>query len=252
MPAKATKSALRALKKDELAAALRAMQLSEAGLKPELVDRLHEALQRQTASALPDEAAAPGSAESSRRRGHTPAAETFPAADAAATVPTPASGSTTGAPEAISGHEEPAALAAAAAMPDPPSAAAAAAETPGRQKLRPAASSVAPPAAPPAQQRQQQQQPECDVPTGLAVQWLGTSSGAPTAQRNVSSILLLQRQRVLMVDCGEGTINQLAVAGIDPVLVKGCDPAYIVLASHTAIRGSIRLYRAATLLYEAL
>lgn len=30
------------------------------------------------------------------------------------------------------------------------------------------------------------------LPTGLAVQWLGTSSGAPTQHRNVSSILLLQ------------------------------------------------------------
>ena len=60
------------------------------------------------------------------------------------------------------------------------------------------------------------------MPTGLAVQWLGTSSGAPTAQRNVSSILLLQRRRVLMVDCGEGTVNQLAIANVDPVLVQGC------------------------------
>jgi ribonuclease BN (tRNA processing enzyme) len=37
----------------------------------------------------------------------------------------------------------------------------------------------------------------------------------------VSSILLLQQRRVLMVDCGEGTVNQLAAAGIDPILVQG-------------------------------
>ncbi len=67
-----------------------------------------------------------------------------------------------------------------------------------------------------------QQQPRAnDVRTGLAVQWLGTSSGAPTQHRNVSSILLLQRRRVLMVDAGEGTARQLSVAGIDPALIAG-------------------------------
>lgn len=68
--------------------------------------------------------------------------------------------------------------------------------------------------------------PECNLRTGMAVQWLGTSSGAPTQQRNVSSILLLQRRQVLMVDCGEGTVNQLASAGVDAALISGCASVY--------------------------
>lgn len=79
--------------------------------------------------------------------------------------------------------------------------------------------------------------PECDLRTGMAVQWLGTSSGAPTQQRNVSSILLLQRRRVLMVDCGEGTVNQLATAGVDAALVSGYAPcvhtAYVYTHPYT-------------------
>lgn len=73
----------------------------------------------------------------------------------------------------------------------------------------------------PTQQDSPEAARECELRTGMAVQWLGTSSGAPTQQRNVSSILLLQRSRVLMVDCGEGTVNQLATAGLDVVLVSG-------------------------------
>lgn len=51
----------------------------------------------------------------------------------------------------------------------------------------------------------------------LYVTWLGTSSGAPTSRRNVSSMALrLDEENVLLVDCGEGTRNQLRTANIDP------------------------------------
>ena len=47
VPANATKSALKALKKEQLASILGGMGLTTGGLKPELVDRLHAALQQQ-------------------------------------------------------------------------------------------------------------------------------------------------------------------------------------------------------------
>ena len=47
------------------------------------------------------------------------------------------------------------------------------------------------------------------------VTWLGTSSGAPTSRRNVSSMALrLSPTSVVLVDCGEGTRNQLRTAKI--------------------------------------
>ena len=51
--------------------------------------------------------------------------------------------------------------------------------------------------------------------------WLGTSSGAPTSRRNVSSMALsLNSDTVVLVDCGEGTRNQLRSAQIDPATIS--------------------------------
>lgn len=47
--------------------------------------------------------------------------------------------------------------------------------------------------------------------TGCAVTWLGTSSGSPTHDRNVSCVAVeLGDGTVALVDCGEGTKRQIA------------------------------------------
>jgi len=51
------------------------------------------------------------------------------------------------------------------------------------------------------------------APTGLAVTWLGTSSGAPTKSRNVSSVAVRAPRRAVLVDAGEGSAKQLAALG---------------------------------------
>lgn len=53
-------------------------------------------------------------------------------------------------------------------------------------------------------------------------QWLGTSSGAPSNQRNISSILLRTRADTFMVDAGEGTVRQLMAANINPASIRRC------------------------------
>jgi hypothetical protein len=252
--ARSTKAELRSLRKEQLAAALQTRGLDDKGLKPELVNRLFAASQqggaddvasggpsqRQQAPAAGDNvspahaaAASECSAVSKGGVRCSNASAAGPAGDAAAAA--------AAAPAVPAG--QPAAAPAQATLPPaefegllrslpagaPAAPDAAAHLTAARNAAVPAA---APAAAAPQLQPQHRQPgaPECDVPTGLSVQWLGTSSGAPTAQRNVSSILLLQRRRVLMVDCGEGTINQLATAGIDPILVKGytgCEKRYV-------------------------
>ena len=58
-----------------------------------------------------------------------------------------------------------------------------------------------------------------EAPAGLAVTWLGTSSGAPTHRRNVSSIALRTPKATFLVDCGEGTIHQMQAASIDPARI---------------------------------
>ena len=64
------------------------------------------------------------------------------------------------------------------------------------------------------QQKEQQRQK-------YTVTWLGTSSGAPTSRRNVSSMALrLDEENVVLVDCGEGTRNQMRVANIRPAHVS--------------------------------
>ncbi|KAI8466762.1 MAG: beta-lactamase-like protein [Monoraphidium minutum] len=53
------------------------------------------------------------------------------------------------------------------------------------------------------------------LPTALAVTWLGTSSGTPTRDRNISCTLLRTPRGVFMVDCGEGSLAQLRKTGLD-------------------------------------
>lgn len=48
-----------------------------------------------------------------------------------------------------------------------------------------------------------------DLPTDMGVTWLGTSSGCPTVQRNISCTLLRLPDAIYMVDCGEGSHRQL-------------------------------------------
>ena len=45
--------------------------------------------------------------------------------------------------------------------------------------------------------------------TGMAVTWLGTSSGAPTLKRNVSCISLRLPNSTFLVDSGEGSCRQV-------------------------------------------
>lgn len=44
----------------------------------------------------------------------------------------------------------------------------------------------------------------------VRVTWLGTSSGSPTPRRNVSCIAVRYDEEVFLVDCGEGTRNQVS------------------------------------------
>jgi hypothetical protein len=48
--------------------------------------------------------------------------------------------------------------------------------------------------------------------TGLALTWLGTNSGTPTLERNVSCTLVRLPGVVHVVDCGEGSSRQLQAA----------------------------------------
>ena len=48
--------------------------------------------------------------------------------------------------------------------------------------------------------------------TGLAVTWLGTSSGAPTTSRNVSCIAVRLPNSTFLVDSGEGSCRQVHMA----------------------------------------
>lgn len=53
----------------------------------------------------------------------------------------------------------------------------------------------------------------------LEVLFLGTGSSHPSPRRNASSIALLEGERALLMDCGEGTTRQLARAELDPAAV---------------------------------
>ncbi len=50
---------------------------------------------------------------------------------------------------------------------------------------------------------------------GLSITWLGTSSGSPTIERNVSCTVLRAPESTVLVDCGEGTQRQFAALGMD-------------------------------------
>mmetsp|Transcript_7520 Transcript_7520/g.19056 ORF Transcript_7520/g.19056 Transcript_7520/m.19056 type:complete len:614 (+) Transcript_7520:134-1975(+) len=57
--------------------------------------------------------------------------------------------------------------------------------------------------------------------TGCAVTWLGTSSGSPTHDRNVSCVAVeLGDGTVALVDCGEGTKRQIARSHLDVLQVR--------------------------------
>ena len=57
---------------------------------------------------------------------------------------------------------------------------------------------------------------------GLAVTWLGTSSGSPTPGRNVSCTLVRMPEAVYMVDCGEGTHRQLIPTQVNTSQIERC------------------------------
>ncbi|KAK9825701.1 hypothetical protein WJX81_007988 [Elliptochloris bilobata] len=57
-------------------------------------------------------------------------------------------------------------------------------------------------------------------PRRLQVTWLGTSSGAPTQHRNVSSVAYRLPEGTFLIDCGEGTCRQVQAAGIDPATIR--------------------------------
>eukprot|EP00210_Caulerpa_lentillifera_P006854 g6551.t1 len=58
------------------------------------------------------------------------------------------------------------------------------------------------------------------LPTGLAVTWLGTSSGSPTISRNVSSILVRMPNTTFVFDVGEGTQMQIIKANVFPSTIR--------------------------------
>jgi hypothetical protein len=84
------------------------------------------------------------------------------------------------------------------------------------------------------QQQQQQQQlhythglgQDWSLPTGLAVTWLGSSSGTPTRDRNVSCTVLQQPGSLCLVDVGEGSSRQMRLTGLQ--LDKVCVRAWAV------------------------
>ncbi len=63
------------------------------------------------------------------------------------------------------------------------------------------------------------------LPTGLAVTWLGTSSGAPTKERNISCTLVRLPTAVYMVDCGEGSARQALGTGVHLEQARICGRA---------------------------
>lgn len=54
----------------------------------------------------------------------------------------------------------------------------------------------------------------------IKVIFLGTSSSAPTKERNHTSILLIFKGNYLLFDCGEGTQRQLKKANISPLRIN--------------------------------
>jgi hypothetical protein len=52
------------------------------------------------------------------------------------------------------------------------------------------------------------------LPTGMAVTYLGSSSGSPTRDRNVSCTVLRLPESLYLVDCGEGSSRQAKLTGM--------------------------------------
>ncbi len=67
----------------------------------------------------------------------------------------------------------------------------------------------------------------------------GTSSGAPSSTRNVSSILLRTADGACLVDAGEGTCRQLAAAGVPADHVRWCAATQGHLHVRTRVEGSL-------------
>lgn len=57
-------------------------------------------------------------------------------------------------------------------------------------------------------------------PTGLDLTWLGTSSGAPSINRNVSCCVVRSQHAAYLVDVGEGTQRQILKTSIKLNQVK--------------------------------
>jgi ribonuclease Z len=182
-----TKSALAALRVAELRDECAALGLDANGPKPALAARLLEWAAAPAAAAA--EAAVGASAAPAAPPATPPAAA--PAAAEPATGPFSAPG---------------------ASAPPPPAARAAAPRAPAAAPRAP----PPPPAGP------------LPPPWGVRVTWLGTSSGNPTQRRNVSCIALRLQppaparaaapppERLVLVDAGEGSRNQLREGGLDP------------------------------------
>jgi hypothetical protein len=64
-------------------------------------------------------------------------------------------------------------------------------------------------------------QQDWSLPTGLAVTYLGSSSGAPTRDRNVSCTVLRLPESLYLVDCGEGSSRQMKLTGMQLEQVRG-------------------------------
>lgn len=58
------------------------------------------------------------------------------------------------------------------------------------------------------------------MPTGMSVTWLGTSSGAPSLHRNVSSICVRWPDKAFIFDAGEGTQVQLLKTNLNPAFIR--------------------------------
>lgn len=58
--------------------------------------------------------------------------------------------------------------------------------------------------------------------------FLGTSSAAPTLERNTASVVLGTTEGQLMFDCGEGTQRQMLYAKLNPIKLKAIDRKSVV------------------------
>jgi hypothetical protein len=74
------------------------------------------------------------------------------------------------------------------------------------------------------------------LPTGMAVTYLGSSSGAPTKDRNVSCTVLRLPEALYLVDCGEGSSRQVKLTGLQLEKVRPADGAWAGSWSHAGLR----------------